>query len=471
MSYIFSSGGGGGGGGDVTAASNLTDNAVVIGDGGSKGVQTIASLGSAGEVLTSNGAGLAPSFQAISSGGISPFDATVGTSGADYTTISAAIAASKTRLLVIDDVTETADCAVPASGLYVYVQQGLNLDMADNQFTFAGNYNVTFELQDPSSTITWSYTAATNTRLFATGANTSSIVRITGGKLDNNSTQTGCYVQDTTSVADYENVIYEPPDVQTCGIDIGNAQSRINDLWITAPGTTATAVLVVEAGIARNIRYSGTFTNSNDATTVTDGLLDGVTNNGNLKIAVAGSGTLSNVNQAGGTLNIDCDGDAFSLDNVFVSTGTIAVNTGSDDGRFSNVYGAFSFGAGSDSHSLTGCTILGSFTMAGLKNVYSSCVFAGAVTVSGDQMGVTGSNFNSTLTVSSGADSNRFAENDYAGNVDITGDKNRLSGIFGTGITLTLNSGAEYNNIDVTIDQAPTDSSGNATNSLAYIVY
>lgn len=51
--------------GDVTAAANLTDYAVVCGNGGAKGVQSIAGVGTSGQVLTSNGAGALPTFQSI----------------------------------------------------------------------------------------------------------------------------------------------------------------------------------------------------------------------------------------------------------------------------------------------------------------------------------------------------------------------------------------------------------------------
>ena len=55
--------------GDVTAAANLDDFAVVCGDGGDKGVQTIASVGTTGQVLTSNGAGALPTFEDAAGGG------------------------------------------------------------------------------------------------------------------------------------------------------------------------------------------------------------------------------------------------------------------------------------------------------------------------------------------------------------------------------------------------------------------
>jgi len=48
----------------VSASSTLTDYAVVCGDGGTRGTQSIAGVGTSGQVLTSNGAGALPTFQA-----------------------------------------------------------------------------------------------------------------------------------------------------------------------------------------------------------------------------------------------------------------------------------------------------------------------------------------------------------------------------------------------------------------------
>lgn len=59
---------GGGGTGNVSAAGTLTQYAVVLGDG-SADVAVVSGLGSVGNVLTSNGAGAAPTFQTPSGGG------------------------------------------------------------------------------------------------------------------------------------------------------------------------------------------------------------------------------------------------------------------------------------------------------------------------------------------------------------------------------------------------------------------
>lgn len=55
--------------GDVTSIGPLTDNAVVVGQGGSD-IATLSGLGSSGDVLTSQGAGSPPHFVAPAAGGI-----------------------------------------------------------------------------------------------------------------------------------------------------------------------------------------------------------------------------------------------------------------------------------------------------------------------------------------------------------------------------------------------------------------
>ena len=64
------------GAGTVTNTGTLTANAVIVGNGGSD-VKALASLGTTGFVLTSNGAGTPPSFQAASGGGLTVGSTTI----------------------------------------------------------------------------------------------------------------------------------------------------------------------------------------------------------------------------------------------------------------------------------------------------------------------------------------------------------------------------------------------------------
>lgn len=56
--------------GDVTAAADLTQYEVVLGDAAAKGVVTLGSLGTSGQVLTSQGAGAAPQWAPGGGGGV-----------------------------------------------------------------------------------------------------------------------------------------------------------------------------------------------------------------------------------------------------------------------------------------------------------------------------------------------------------------------------------------------------------------
>jgi len=69
---------------------NLTQYAVVCGGTSSSFLQTVASLGTSGQVLTSNGAGALPSFQTVVGGGLTLISSQSASSSAtiDFTSIS-----------------------------------------------------------------------------------------------------------------------------------------------------------------------------------------------------------------------------------------------------------------------------------------------------------------------------------------------------------------------------------------------
>lgn len=398
-------------------------------------------------------------------GGASIFDATVGATGADYTTISGALAASKTRLLVIDDVTETAACAVPSTGLYIYILKGKNLNMGANQFTFAAGYNLSIEGQDRTSEITWAFTAAINTYLI-NSSNVASVVTLRNLTLDNNSTQSGCFVvyPGNNRLFIY-NVLFEPPNVAQNGIYLGIG-SRADSVTVTSPGTTLTAAIYVAGGTATNIVMSGAFSNSSDVVTVSgdNSILNGIQSDGNLKIAVA-RGKLLNVAQTGGTLNLDIDADNGYFEGLMITVGTVAPGT-SNDLRFVNCELAeFTFGAGNRLQ-FTNCEIGGATTVTSLTSAFSNCLLTGAMTISsGDYNTFTGCRFASTLTISSGAVRNLFSNCNVVGGVTIS-DQTVMTGCKvgadagGGAATITVSAGTDTvltgNITDVVISDSGT---------------
>jgi hypothetical protein len=527
-------GGGGGGGGDVTAASNLAVGAIVIGADGVKGVESSgvfidasdnvsgaltiqadtiiageesATTGTVSFKIAGGTGGVtvqAPDLlgsgsynlvwpttagdggQSLLSGGIggqmtwgSPptsFDATVGATGADYTTISAALAASKTSLLAIDNVTETSACAVPAEGLAIFIMKGVNVDMGANQFTFAGAYPITIDGQDPSSRLTFAFTAAPNTDLIE--GNTLSVVSLSNLTIDNNSTQSGCRPFDSGVIADLENIWYEPPNVATCGIYLNDVLSRATDIWITAPGTTATDVLRVDSGIVRNLRLSGAFTNSNDAVTIgSEGVLDGVNNNGNVKIATSNDAKLSNVFQGGGTLNLDVDGDNAQISNVYISAGTTTITSGQDTNKFVNCELATLVMTGGNRNQFDNCEIGAAFTLAGaLGTQFCNVVFGSTVQVStGGYNQFSNCRVASSLTIDSGAVRNMFTGCSVVGAVSIS-DQTMMTGCKvgadagGGANTITIAAGTGTSIVGCLTDAAISDS-GTTTTLVGNTVY
>jgi len=75
---------------------------------------------------------------------ISLYDATVWASWADYTTLWAAITDSKTRILVIDDTTETWNITLPSNVIVEWYGTNINIDMNSRIFSTTTNTNFTF---------------------------------------------------------------------------------------------------------------------------------------------------------------------------------------------------------------------------------------------------------------------------------------------------------------------------------------
>jgi hypothetical protein len=88
-----------------------------------------------GYILSSTTAGVRSWIEMSAEGGPSQFECTVGASGADYTTLGAAIADGKSNILIIDDTTETGDIIFNSSHTYIIKGLGyekVNINMGSN---------------------------------------------------------------------------------------------------------------------------------------------------------------------------------------------------------------------------------------------------------------------------------------------------------------------------------------------------
>ena len=175
----------------------------------------------------------------LASGGASQFDATVGATGADYETVKAAVDAGKVNLLIIDDTTETADIAVPAAGLDIYIARGQKIGMATYVFTFAGNYDLTIKGEGEIETSYVGTAAILFNSLVTTG-----VITLEGITIDNaTANTTDSYINGTGNILKVNNVKVLLGTSYNCGFRLNNASSFIKNTWIVGGGANNDKVI------------------------------------------------------------------------------------------------------------------------------------------------------------------------------------------------------------------------------------
>lgn len=235
-------------------------------------------IGTTGQVLTSNGTTVA--WQAPT-GGVTIFDATVGATGATYTTVKAAVDAGKRKLLVIDDTLETADISVNSS---LYIQQGVAGKIVDlDNFRFvitASNTNIFINgLGDPVAAgnfIAWSPTSAKD--MFVTsGAPSSVSARLDYLGIDaTGATATGCRLYNPSQMGMLvENLFYSLPNLASHKIETSNAGHVVRKVRFLGGGSSTGTVLEASgSGIIADVELIGDFSASANVIVSTNTLID-----------------------------------------------------------------------------------------------------------------------------------------------------------------------------------------------------
>jgi hypothetical protein len=375
-------------------------------------------------------ANVAVNTAAIAALGPSFFDATVGASNADYETIGGvdgAITAGMKRLLIVDDVTETGDVAIPTGEFYMHIPYGLTWDMDDYQFTFAGASR--FEINGSWGELQYAHTSA-NEELYQTGFPADCQFIIRNIFIDNNSTQASCGLFDENlGQNDFtflmENVEYQIPNVATNGIFLQatNGRFSFDDVVLTMGGTNVNQGIDVDACescFIRNITLMGSCgatagieVSNNTNRSVIDGVISEITTN---------------------DIRIMLETSQVSLSNVVPGTSVgIHLNLTQTDGIISNV----NFGTNGQltlagvEYTFVNCENINGFTdSVGHRSIFNNCHFVGAVSLNSDHMKFTDCHFEGGITVTNGAIDNGFANCQFGSN----------SG--GGALTLTNNAGA-----------------------------
>lgn len=379
---------------------------------------------SAGLQFESAGGGGAPAAAAASF-----WESTVGPTG-DFANVEAARAAGKFRILVTEDTTEPADVALASGGDYsIGVIPGVNYDLGDNQYTFAGAANIYLVGHGRASQFTFAATSA-NQEAIDTGAFPLSSVTWIDMRITNNSTQSGCHPVKEDCITVMRNILFEPPNVGDCGIHINNAISSINDITVISPGTTASNVIYAQSGQAKGLIFSGNFNTATNSTVCRVGLNNAVTDvtfNGNGQLFMDGDSLATNVVVKSGTANIRFSGGANQVDNYQAgANGTINFSN-QQNNHICNSYSKIDFGGSenkvvnhrfpsstSDSFDKThfvNCQFT-SLTMSSSSdlNIFDNCYWSSSLSISGDdnQFNACRSNTSQTVTVNAGSDRNVF---------------------------------------------------------------
>ncbi len=519
------------GAGDVTSGSNLTDNAIVRGDGGAKGVQTsavliddsnnvtgIASLtltntglhlldtnathdliiapgsnltadhtltivtGDADRSLTLTGdatiSGTNTGDQTIAAGSqiavsvlgatstVSStfyFDATVGATGADYTTVKGAVDAGKARILVLNSTTEVANTDIVAAtipNLYMYIKAGATVAMGAFRFTDTGStLSVTVEGQ---GTISYAHTSA-NEELFDLVNNITLTLRdIT---ITNTSNQDGCRIYNSSTGVEFiSNVTVNLPNKADGGFSNSSGNSCYENVRLVGGGTTCEDGIVAFSAKVTNLQLDGTFIPSSsgaDAIFLSDCTIDGIfvdnATANKIELRLTNS-IVANVLNA-----IGSDGDlllsqAWLLTNVLATDGNIDLDTVQ---QCQNAY----LGVGAITNVplsaiYSNIQTLGSIDLTTNSNYrMTGLIVTSAVTTSGDRDAFTDCQFLGGATVPSGGDNNGFVNCQFGASAG------------GGALTITIAAGSNNTRVVGCMSDAAISDAGTGTVLSANVVY
>lgn len=360
-----------------------------------------------------------------SGGGASKYDATVGATGADYTTVKAAVDDGKSRLLVIDDTTETAD-TVKTGALLIHVQAGVTLNFGDYKITNSDGTPFYISGDGYASEITWA--PDSDKDLFSSSASLDDHYSyLKNLYIDHNGTVGGGQNILGNGNWNVEGIYMEIPNVSGSQLMSPAVSNRllIDNCWFVGAGSSSTVNSSGGETIANNIHLSGTFKTS-FGFTVSRG--SNIVAEDSTAIAIAtqtiatstGGASLSNVRAMNASslvqnfsenacnfTNINTAKlDINATDDVSISTSNITNLDLTDSGierlqvtgcRINTVNGPIAF----DESRLTGNWIGNALTISGDKVQFVANEVEATLTISGSN-NIVNSNNASGITVSSG---------------------------------------------------------------------
>ena len=382
-----------------------------------------------------------PSWAAPGGGGPSQYDATVGSTGADYADVQAAITGvggTDIKLLLITSVTEDSDIAVPNGATLHIDLSNYTLTLGTNQFTNSSAVSTTFirgNGVDSGAEIDYTPTVANEEMFDMFGS--ANIVDCEGFVWDNNASADGCDFCDT-GILRIRDVRAELPNQANCGFFSSADSSFSENVHFVGGGSSCTNPI---NGVERvtNARFTGEFASTNTS------FLGGVA-----------TGIFFDIT---GTFQLGMTG---VLNNVYVEAGTVNVNTNTNDIYIANLDGVNSL----DISALDRCRLsnieVATLDLSDVGIVNCSFInvrVTNAVTVAGDNIKATNCDFLGGLSVSSGADNNGFVNCQFGPDGG------------GGALTITVDSGSNNTRIVGCMTDAAISDAGTGTVTAANVEY
>lgn len=486
--FIIRAGGGsgsseGGGGGAVDSVNGQTG--IVVLDAGDVGADVAGSaaaalasansytdtglatkqntLVSGTNIKTINTISLLGSGDITVGGGASFWDATVGSSGADYTTVAAAVTAGFSRLLLITSVTETSDVTIPAE-FYIW---GINRAIVWNTDTYRVIYTAGYRMT--ATNFTWAHgNVGTGNAVVTSGGDFISLNDVT---IDNNASTANKSLFGNASANKnvyINNVIWQGNVTFFMYLSCGNAQViQVNGIEVIGEGSSASYIMSGANTIeVDNMKVSGTFVNTTGACR-TSGRIT------NLVMDMATPTNYGIIFEGGSITNAYCEGIfRFATQNTkatnivfnntlefgqssgqqvsivqgyFTAAQTFTGNSGAIVNFTDSIFAAnqtfqtiihnhvndyfSSTSSFTDTaySNVSNCRFFGPHTGAGSNRTYTGCTFtANAHSITGDGHGFTGCKMESTVDTTSAADDLQFSNCDWTVAVTFSGDRYQI---------------------------------------------
>jgi hypothetical protein len=295
------------------------------------------------------------------------FDATIGATGADFTTFKLAVDAGNKIINAIDDTTEVGDSTI--DGVYLYINDGVTCDFAGFNVK-ATSDNIRFDKEGAGDIL---YTSTTVSKVFFDqDIYPNCSFSFKGGTFRNESTQANCFLNNAKEQL-VKDCAINLPNINGGGLSFNNENCGASNATFIGGGALCSVGLLMNQGWYRNIFFDGVF----DLTAFNYAFLSFSSNTSStgfhsrvvLNISVGSTLFSGFSSKDPNNLNIRVDDNEAIYNNGFMNGGSFDLINQSSRLTFSNISVAkFINTSGSDNCVLSNCKIASSTLQLDFSN-------------------------------------------------------------------------------------------------------